>query len=488
MGSGPLAAPLLEGLAFDDVLLKPGYSETLPRDVEIQTRLTKGLRLNVPLVSSAMDTVTEARLAIALARLGGVGVIHKNLPIDRHAAEVAKVKRFESGLIAHPIAVRSDMRIKDAIALAEKHGFSSFPVVDGGKLVGIVTGRDIRSVDNTETPLREVMTRELFTVQEGFSKDDARRLMQSHRKEKLPIVNAKGELVGLVTLKDLEKRTRNPNANTDAEGRLVVGAAIGVGPDRRERTAELAAADIDLIVIDTAHGHTKGVIDAVRDTKKTHPSVEVVAGNIATYEGAEALMQAGADAVKVGIGPGSICTTRIVAGVGVPQISAIMECARAGQRHGVPIIADGGIKYSGDIVKALAAGASSVMIGSLFAGVAESPGEEVLFEGRAFKIYRGMGSLGAMQQGSAERYAQQSIEAAKLVPEGIEGRVPYKGPLEDTVWQLLGGLRAGMGYVGATSIGELQRKAEFIRISAAGLKESHVHDVIITKEAPNYSR
>jgi IMP dehydrogenase len=360
--------------------------------------------------------------------------------------------------------------------------------VDGGKLVGIVTGRDIRSVDDSDAFIREVMTRELYTVHEGFAKEDARKIMRSHRKEKLPIVNPRGELVGLVTLKDLEKRTRNPNAITDAEGRLLVAAAIGVGPDRKERTQALVEAGVDVIVVDTAHGHTKGVIDAVRDTKKHHPSVQVIAGNVATFEGAEALIQAGADGVKVGIGPGSICTTRIVAGVGVPQISAIMDCARAARKHDVPIVADGGVKYSGDIVKALAAGASAVMIGSLFAGVAESPGEEVLFEGRAYKMYRGMGSLGAMQQGSAERYAQHSIEASKLVPEGIEGRVPYKGALEDQVWQLLGGLRAGMGYVGATSIAELQKKAEFIRITAAGLKESHVHDVVVTKEAPNYSR
>jgi IMP dehydrogenase len=482
------SADLADGLAFDDVLLEPGYSETLPRDVNVETRLTRRLSLNVPLISSAMDTVTDARMAIAIAQLGGVGVIHKNLPPARHAAEVAKVKRFEAGVISNPITVRSDMRIREAMELAEQHGFSSFPVVDAGKIAGIVTGRDLRSVDNTELPIREVMTRELFTVSEGFSPDQARRLMRTHRKEKLPIVNAKGELIGLVTLKDLEKRGRHPNVVTDARGRLLVAAALGVGPDRAARAQALVEAEVDVLVIDTAHGHTKGVIDAVRETKRAYPNIELIAGNVATYEGAEALIKAGADGVKVGIGPGSICTTRIVSGVGVPQISAILDCARAGGKHGVPVIADGGIKYSGDIVKALAAGASTVMIGSLFAGVSESPGEVVLYEGRAFKIYRGMGSLGAMQQGSAERYAQSGAEAGKLVPEGIEGRVPFKGALEETVWQLLGGLRAGMGYAGAASLEELRQKATFIRISAAGLKESHVHDVVITKEAPNYSR
>lgn len=481
-------ADLAEGLAFDDVLLKPGYSDTLPRDVNVQTRLTRKLALNIPLVSSAMDTVTEARMAIAIAQLGGIGVIHKNLPPERHAAEVAKVKRFEAGVISNPITVGSEMRIRDAMALAREHGFSSFPVVDGGRIAGIVTGRDLRSVDNSDTAVREVMTKELFTVSEGFSPDQARKLMKTHRKEKLPIVNAKGELVGLVTLKDLEKRARHPDVVTDARGRLLVAGALGVGPDRPARAQALVDAEVDVLVIDTAHGHTRGVIEAVKDTKKNYPQVELIAGNVATFEGAEALIKAGADAVKVGIGPGSICTTRIVAGVGVPQISAILDCARAGGKYAVPIIADGGIKYSGDIVKALAAGASTIMIGSLFAGVAESPGEVVLYEGRAFKIYRGMGSLGAMQQGSAERYAQSSVEAAKLVPEGIEGRVPFKGPLEDTVWQLLGGVRAGMGYVGAGTLEALRAKAAFVRITAAGLRESHVHDVVITKEAPNYSR
>jgi IMP dehydrogenase len=479
---------LAEGLAFDDVLLEPGYSQTLPRDVEIKTRLTRTIELNIPLVASAMDTVTEARMAIALARLGGIGVIHKNLPPERHAAEVAKVKRFESGVITDPLTVNPELRVREVRALVQERGFSSFPVVEGGKLVGIVTGRDLRAAESGEVKVSEVMTKNPISMPEGFSQEEAKRVMRAHRKEKLPIVNAKNEVVGLITLKDLEKASRDPNAVTDKRGRLLVAGAIGVGPDRAARTQALVDADVDILVIDTAHGHTRGVIEAVRDTKKLFPKTELVAGNVATFEGAEALIKAGVDAVKVGIGPGSICTTRIVAGVGVPQISAVMACAKAGGKYGIPVIADGGIKYSGDIVKALAAGASTIMIGSLFAGVAESPGEVELYEGRAFKIYRGMGSLGAMQQGSAERYAQAGAEATKLVPEGIEGRVPFKGPLEETVWQLLGGLRAGMGYVGAESLMDLRQKAKFLRISAAGLRESHVHDVIITKEAPNYHR
>lgn len=482
------ARDLPEGLAFDDVLLRPAYSEILPREVDLSTRLTRKLTLKVPLISAAMDTVTEARLAIALAQLGGIGVIHKNMPADRHAAEVRKVKRFESGIIASPVTVRPDMEVRDAIGLTIEHGFSSFPVVENGRLIGILTGRDIRAANSTATPIREVMTRDPVTIREGTSPEGARRVMHEHRKETLPIVNANQELVGLITLKDLEKRARHPSAVTDERGRLLAAGAIGVGPDREERTAALVAAEVDVLVIDTAHGHSRGVIDAIRDTKRSYPGVEVIAGNVATAEGAEALIEAGADAVKVGIGPGSICTTRIVAGVGVPQISAIADCAQAAARHGVPIVGDGGIKYSGDVVKGLAAGAHVVMIGSLFAGVAESPGEMVLLEGRAFKSYRGMGSLGAMQQGSAERYAQSGTEASKLVPEGIEGRVPFKGPLEETVWQLIGGLRAGMGYVGAGNLQELREKARFMRISAAGLRESHVHDVVVTQEAPNYTR
>jgi IMP dehydrogenase len=479
---------LSEGLAFDDVLLKPGYSEVLPREVDVGGHLTRRIRLTIPMLSSAMDTVTEARLAIALAQLGGLGVIHKNFTPERQAAEVRKVKRFESGIISGPITVSPSMLIRDAIALTIEHGFSSFPVVEGGRLVGILTGRDIRAAGSTATPIRDVMTGDPVTIREGTPPEAARRAMHENRKETLPIVNDRGELVGLITLKDLEKHARHPDAVTDERGRLRVGAAIGVGPDRVERAAALVEAEVDVLVIDTAHGHTRGVLEAARETKRAHPHVDLVAGNVATPEATEALIEAGVDAVKVGIGPGSICTTRIVSGVGVPQLSAIAECARAAARHGIPVIGDGGIKYSGDVVKALAAGAGTVMIGSLLAGVAESPGEVVLLEGRAFKAYRGMGSLGAMQQGSAERYGQGGIENQKLVPEGIEGRVPFKGPLEETVWQLIGGLRAGMGYVGAANLRELHEKARFVRITSAGLKESHVHDVVITKEAPNYTR
>ena len=478
----------LDGLAFDDVLLKPGYSETLPKDVSIRTRFTRDITLNIPVVSAAMDTVTEARLAIALAQQGGIGVVHKNMPIERQAHEVRKVKRFESGVIAEPITVGPDAPLRIARTLAEEHGFSSFPVVDGQLLVGILTGRDMRAGRDPETPIRELMTPNPVTVVEGTSPDDARGVMHKHRKETLPIVDASGRLVGLITLKDVEKRARRPDATTDDLGRLLVAAAVGVGPDRLARAAALAAAQVDAIVVDTAHGHSKGVIDTVKELKARYPQIQVIAGNVATAEGTDALIDAGADAVKVGIGPGSICTTRIVAGVGVPQISAIADCTRAAHARDVPIIGDGGIKYSGDVIKAIAAGADCIMVGSLLAGVAESPGEVVLFEGRAFKAYRGMGSLGAMQQGSADRYAQAGVASPKLVPEGIEGRVPFKGPLEETVWQLVGGLRAGMGYVGAADIAELKAKATFVRISSAGLKESHVHDVVVTKEAPNYTR
>ena len=479
---------LTDGLAFDDVLLKPGYSETLPKDVDIKTRFTRTLRLNIPLAAAAMDTVTEARLAIALAQQGGIGVVHKNMSVERQAQEIRKVKRFESGVIAEPITVSPDAPLRVAQGLAEEHGFSSFPVVQGAVLVGILTGRDIRAGRDPDAPIRDLMTPNPVTVLEGTSPDDARGVMHKHRKETLPIVDATGRLVGLITLKDVEKRARRPNANTDELGRLLVAAAIGVGPDREARAAALVEAQVDAIVVDTAHGHSKGVIETVAALKDRYPNLQVVAGNVATAEGTNALVDAGADAVKVGIGPGSICTTRIVAGVGVPQISAIADCCAAAAPRGVPIIGDGGIKYSGDFVKAVAAGADCVMVGSLLAGVAESPGEVVLFEGRAFKAYRGMGSLGAMQQGSADRYAQAGVASPKLVPEGIEGRVPFKGPLEETVWQLVGGLRAGMGYVGAASITALKEKAQFVRISSAGLKESHVHDVVVTKESPNYTR
>jgi IMP dehydrogenase len=479
---------LEDGLAFDDVLIKPRYSETLPREVDLTSPLTRRLTLKIPLLSAAMDTVSEARLAIALAQLGGIAIIHKNMPPEAHGAEVKKVKRFEAGIIGNPITLRPDQKIREALALQTEHRFSSFPVVEDRKVIGILTGRDLRAAESGEQSVRELMTKNPITVQEGTTPSEAKKQMHLHRKETLPIVNARGELVGLITLKDLDKSVRHPNQVTDDKGRLLVGAALGVGPDREARTQALLDAEVDVMVIDTAHGHSKGVLDAIRDTKKNFPKAEILAGNVATYEGAKALIDAGADGVKVGIGPGSICTTRIVAGVGVPQLSAIAECSRAARERGIPLIGDGGIKYSGDVVKALAAGATTVMIGSLLAGVAESPGEVVLFEGRAFKAYRGMGSLGAMQQGSAERYAQGGTEASKLVPEGIEGRVPFKGPLEETVWQLLGGLRAGMGYVGAANLEALRENAEFVKISAAGLKESHVHDVVITKESPNYSR
>jgi len=478
---------LAEGLAFDDVLLTPGYSETLPRDVRVKTRFTRELTLEIPLVAAAMDTVTEARLAIALAQLGGIGVVHKNMTAEDQAAEVRKVKRFEAGIISDPVAVSPSDPVSRAVRLRDEHGFSSFPVVDGERLVGILTGRDIRAA-SPQDPISKWMTANPVTVRAGTSGEEARRVMHDHRKETLPMTDDQGRLVGLMTLKDVEKSARHPNAVTDHRGRLLVAAAVGVGPDREARIGALIEAEVDVIVVDTAHGHSKGVIDAVRALKASHPTVQVVAGNVGTPEGTRALIDAGADGVKVGIGPGSICTTRIVAGVGVPQVSAIMACARAARGSGVPIIGDGGIKYSGDVVKAIAAGADAVMVGSLLAGVAESPGEVVLYEGRAFKAYRGMGSLGAMQQGSSDRYAQSGVESNKLVPEGIEGRVPFKGPLEETVWQLVGGLRAGMGYVGADDISTLQEKAQFVRISSAGLRESHVHDVVVTKEAPNYTR
>jgi IMP dehydrogenase len=477
------------GLTFDDVLIAPGYSQILPKDASLGTRVTRKFSLNVPLLSSAMDTVTESRLAITLAKLGGLGVIHKNMPATHQAAEVHKVKRFESVLISDPITVGPELSLDDALLLSAKHGVSGFPVVETGKLVGILTNRDIRSAPGGAIRIREIMTKTPVVAHEGISIEDAKKKMYEHRKEKLPIVSTDGRLVGLVTIKDVEARRRFPHAATDSKGRLLAAAAIGVGPGREERAAALVEAGVDIIVVDTAHGHSKNVIDTVTELKARYPGVEIIAGNVATREATRALIEAGADAVKVGIGPGSICTTRIVAGVGVPQLTAVDECVREARAHDVPVISDGGIKYSGDVVKALAAGASSVMIGSLFAGVEESPGEVVLFQGRAFKQYRGMGSLGAMQQGSADRYGQhETREKEKLVPEGIEGRVPFKGPLEAVVTQLLGGVQAGMGYVGAKDLAELRDRARFIRITPAGLRESHVHDVMITQEAPNYSQ
>lgn len=480
--------PELEtGLTFDDVLLVPGYSTILPGEARLDTQLTPKIRLSLPILSSAMDTVTEARLAIALAELGGIGVIHRNMTPDAQAAEVAKVKRFESVIIADPITVSPGTKLGEARRLVEIHGVSCFPVVAEGKLVGILTNRDLHAEDDLEQPVDAVMSTRLVTAREGVSSEEARRLMRESRREKLPVVSATGALVGLITLKDIEKRQRWPEAAMDGRGRLLVAAAVGVGPDRRRRVAALAAAGVDAIVFDTAHGHTASVIEAVRSSRAEHTELEVIAGNVATGEGTCALIEAGASAVKVGIGPGSICTTRVVAGVGVPQLSAVDACFRAAIKHDVAIISDGGIKYSGDVVKALAAGASAVMIGNLLAGTEEAPGEVVLYQGRAYKQYRGMGSLGAMEAGSADRYGQETSSGRKLVPEGIEGIVPFKGELEATIRQLAGGLRAGMGYVGARDLPELRDKSRFVRISPAGLRESHVHDVVITKEAPNYS-
>ncbi|GAB4204203.1 MAG: IMP dehydrogenase [Sandaracinaceae bacterium] len=474
-------------LTFDDVLLLPGYSDFLPADADVRTRVTRELRLNIPFLSSAMDTVTEWRTAVTMAREGGLGVIHKNLSPEDQAREVLKVKRAESGMILDPVTIEPTRSLREAFEIMRKHDISGLPVVDQGKLVGILTSRDVRFEKNISQPVERLMTKELVTVPMGVSQDRARELLHEHRIEKLLVTDEQGALVGLITIKDLLQADRYPNAVKDGKGRLRVAAAIGVGPDRAERAAALAAAGVDILVIDTAHGHSKGVIDAVRSTKHEHPHVQLVAGNVATAEATEALIDAGVDAVKVGIGPGSICTTRIVAGVGVPQFTAIADCARVASKRDVPIIADGGIKFSGDVVKAIAAGAESVMIGSLFAGTDETPGQVVLYQGRSYKQYRGMGSLGAMRKGSKDRYAQADVEdAGKLVPEGIEGRVPARGPLSNVVYQLVGGLRAGMGYTGCRTIGELRTKAKLVRQTAQGLRESHVHDVVVTEEAPNY--
>ena len=477
---------LTECLTFDDVLLVPQYSEVLPKDVDVRSRLTRKIELNIPLVSAAMDSVTEARTAITMAREGGIGIIHKNLSPEDQAREVEKVKRAESGMVLSPVTVRPSQSLREALGIMRQHDISGVPVVEAeSRPVGILTARDIRFERNLDQPVSALMTKELVTVQPGVSNDRAKQLLHEHRIEKLLVVEG-GQLVGLITIKDILQADRNPQAVKDGKGRLRVGAAVGPGPDRKERTAALVAAGVDVIVVDTAHGHSKGVLDAVRDTKREHPGIEVVAGNVATAEGTIALIEAGADAVKVGIGPGSICTTRVVAGVGVPQMTAVADCAKAAAAHGVPVIADGGVKYSGDFVKALAAGAATVMAGSLFAGTDESPGDLVLYQGRSYKTYRGMGSLGAMKKGSKDRYGQAGSADEKLVPEGIEGRVPYRGSLVSILYQLVGGLRSGMGYTGSGSIEELQKKAKFVRITSQGLRESHVHDVIITEEAPNY--
>jgi len=503
-----LAANLTEALTFDDVLLVPAASDVVPAQVSTQTRLTRKILLNTPLLSSAMDTVTESRMAIAMAQQGGIGVVHRNLTIPEQAGEIDKVKRSESGMIVDPVTIGPDQLIADALEVMRRYKISGVPVTQGKKLVGILTNRDLRFETRTDIPIGDVMTRtNLVTVPVGTTLEEAELILHKHRIEKLLVVNDHYELKGLITVKDIQKKLKYPMASKDEKGRLRVGGAIGATGDFLERAAELVRAGADVLVIDSAHGHQTRVLDAVREVKKRFPDVDLLAGNIGTNEGALALVDAGADAIKVGVGPGSICTTRMVTGAGMPQITAIAEAYRAAREHDIPVIADGGIKYSGEITKAIAAGASSIMIGSLFAGVDESPGETILYQGRSFKTYRGMGSLTAMSQGSGERYFQSSGDLAdaevntegvvqrersnqnrlaKFVPEGIEGRVPYRGPLESMVFQLVGGLRSGMGYVGCSTIAELQEKARFVRISSAGLRESHVHDVIITREAPNY--
>jgi IMP dehydrogenase len=466
-------------------MLVPAYSEVLPADVDVKTRFTRSIDLNVPIVSAAMDSVTEARAAISMAREGGIGVVHKNLPIAQQAEEVDRVKRAESGIILNPITVRPSQSLREAVAVMRQHDVSGVPVVEGDTPVGILTARDIRFEKNLDQPVSALMTTKLVTVNQTVKAEEAKELLHKHRIEKLLVVEG-GKLVGLVTIKDLLQAERHPFAVKDDRGRLRVAAAVGPGADRIARTEALVEVGVDVIVVDTAHGHSRGVIDAVRDTKKRFPDVQLVAGNIATADAARALIDAGADAIKVGIGPGSICTTRIVAGIGVPQITAIADCAEIADKSDIPVIADGGIKYSGEVTKALAAGASSVMIGSLFAGTDEAPGELVLYQGRSYKVYRGMGSIGAMKRGSKDRYGQAGAADEKLVPEGIEGRVPHRGSLASIVSQLVGGLRAGMGYTGTKTIADLKKNGRFIRITSQGLRESHVHDVMISEEAPNY--
>lgn len=479
---------IIEALTFDDVLLEPRYSEVVPSEASVSTRFSRNINLNIPIVSSAMDTVTEANLAIALAQQGGIGVIHKNMSIEAQREEADKVKRSESGMIVDPITLSPDKLVSDALAVMEKYRVSGLPVVDeNGKLVGILTNRDLRFETRMGLPVSEVMTKDkLITVPVGTNLSEARGILQKNRVEKLLVVDENFHLKGLITVKDIQKAIKYPLASKDELGRLRVAAGISAGGDFLERAQELVKARVDALVIDTAHGWTGRVLEAVKKIKASFPEVDVVAGNVAGFEGAEALINAGADAVKVGMGPGSICTTRIISGAGVPQIYAIMEASRACKKKNIPLIADGGVKFSGDISKALAAGADSVMIGSLFAGSEESPGETILYQGRQYKTYRGMGSLGAMRDGSKDRYGQERVASGKLVPEGIEGRVSYKGPLENVVNQLVGGLKAGLGYCGANNLEELRKNARFLRISSAGLKESHVHDVQITKEAPNY--
>ena len=482
-----VAGPIREALTFDDVLLLPAKSDVLPKDTDIRTQLTRNITLNIPMVSAAMDTVTEARLAIALAQEGGLGFIHKALPIDHQAEEVDKVKKSESGMIVDPITISPDARISDALDVMKKYRISGVPVTKGHKLVGILTNRDLRFETRMNLKVSDVMTKDrLITAPIGTTLEKAMKILQKYKIEKLLIVEKDHSLRGLITIKDIEKKIKYPHACKDKLGRLRVGAAVGVG-DYAERVPELIKAGVDIVVVDTAHGHSQGVMDAVRSIKKRHPSLDVVAGNIATAEATRDLIRSGADCVKVGIGPGSICTTRMVSGAGVPQITAVMDCVKVADKARIPVIADGGIKFSGDITKALAAGASCVMVGGLFAGTDESPGETILYQGRTYKTYRGMGSIGAMERGSKDRYFQShEQEKSKLVPEGVEGRVPYKGPLAASVHQLIGGLKAGMGYCGAENLKALHTRAQFVKISTAGLRESHVHDVVITKEAPNY--
>ena len=481
---------LVEGLTFDDVLLQPALSDVVPVEADTTTKLTPRIELRIPIVSAAMDTVTESHMAIALAQQGGIGIIHRNMSIDRQAEEVDRVKRSESGMIVDPVTIEPERKISEALELMSRYRISGVPVTQNGKLVGILTNRDLRFETRYDLPISEVMTKDdLITVPVGTTLEDAQQILHKHRVEKLLVVDESFALKGLITVKDIQKKLKYPNAAKDAQGRLRVGAAVGSSGDYLERAQELVKMKVDVIAVDSAHGHSRRVMDAVKTLKQALPGVDVLAGNVASFEGARDLIRLGADGIKVGIGPGSICTTRVVSGAGVPQITAIAECAKATRDAKVPLIADGGIKYSGDVTKALAAGADSVMIGSLFAGTDESPGEMILYQGRTFKTYRGMGSMGAMQgDGGSERYAQAAVASAggKLVPEGIEGRVPYKGPLSEMAYQLVGGIRAGMGYCGCKTINELQTRAKFLRVSIAALREGHVHDVIITKEAPNY--
>ncbi len=478
-----------EALTYDDVLLVPAKSAVLPREVNVRTRLTHNIELNIPLISAAMDTVTESDMAIAMAREGGIGILHKNMTITRQVEEVARVKRSESGMILDPVTVRADQKVKDVLHLMNKYRISGIPVVDGGnRLIGIITNRDLRFEPDEDQFVSKIMTSEnLITAPVGTTLHQAERILQKHKIEKLPVVDKGGVLKGLLTFKDIQKKKRFPIACKDQHGRLRVGAAVGVTADTADRVRALVRGDVDVIIIDTAHGHSRGVLETIKSVRRLFPDLELVAGNVGTAEGTRDIIRAGANGVKVGIGPGSICTTRVVAGVGVPQLTAILECSKVASKARIPLIADGGIKQTGDIAKAIAAGADSVMIGGLFAGVDESPGEKVLYEGRSYKVYRGMGSIEAMKQGSRDRYFQDAEDdLQKLVPEGIEGRVPYKGPIGDTVYQMVGGLRAAMGYCGASTIADMKAKAQFVRMTDAGLRESHPHDIFITKEAPNY--